>query len=115
MKDYQHKANAELVKMDSYLERIFETRDLISGRIINDFGHQIEMVIAFPYSMGERGINFSLYYDSVPEREQLYADWKKELKEYIKPKNFINGIIYCPTAYEEEYIKIGKKVLRKSK
>ena len=112
MKDYQHKANAELVKYDSYLERIFETRDLISGRVINDYRHQIEIVISFPYSMGERGLNFSLYYDSVPEREKLYEDWKKELKEWKKPKNFMTGIIYTPTAYEEQMIKIANKVLK---
>lgn len=115
MRDYQHKANAELIKYDSYLERIYETRDLISGRVINDYKHQIEMVIAFPYSMGERGLNFSLYYDSVPEREQLYKDWIKELKEWKKPKNFMQGIIYAPTAYEEQYIKIAKKVLKTSR
>ena len=113
IKEYQHKANAELVKYDSFLERIFETRDLISGIIINDYKHSLEVVISFPWSMGERGLNFSLYYDHIPEREQLYQDWRKELKNYIKPKNFMQGIIYCPTYYEEEYIKIAKKVLRK--
>jgi len=111
-KEYKEDINLKLQKLDSSLERIFETRDLISGRVINDYRHAYEIQIAFLASMGERGLNFSLYYDYIPNKEQVLSDWKKELKEYIKPKNFMEGIIYCPTAYEKEYIKIGKNVLR---
>ena len=62
----------------------------------------------FPQTMGERGWNFSLYYDNyLPDQEDLIKDFKKELSDKIKEMDGdVSGFV------DEAILKEIKKVLR---
>lgn len=103
----------DLSFLDCAVYQIFERRDLLSGRL-DTYNHPYEIVISAPESMGEHGIMISMYYDELPTREKLYEDARKELKDWIRPENFLMAGIYTPTYYDEYRIKAIKKALRTS-
>lgn len=107
MKNLKTKTNELLKTLDAELSRIYETKDILSGRVCKDYFKPYEVVVSFPVSMGERGSQFSIYYNDIPNDEEIYNDFRKELKDWIKDKSAFCG------AYEEMAFKIGKKVLRK--
>ena len=43
-----------------------------------------EIVIGVPVSMGERGINISMYYDTLPTAEELYMNTRTKLKDFCE-------------------------------
>lgn len=101
------KINEFIKKLDAEISAIYETRDILTGRLHTMYSNPYEIVVSFPASLGERGFRFSMYYDGIPEAEQIYTDFRKELKDYIKNKSAFCG------AYEEIAIKQAKKVLKK--
>ena len=103
---YKQAVDEKLKNHDACLESVFETRDLLTGRLNKSYSHPYEVVISFPVSMGERGNNISMYYDDIPEVDELLKDWRNELKRFLETLG--NG------AYEEQMLKIGRKVLRKN-
>ena len=100
-----------LSAIDCEVYAIYERRNLLTGALDN-YHHPIEIVIGVPASMGERGIMISVYYDEYPTQHELYKDAKQELKEWIKPENFLTAGIYCPGAYDELRIKAMRKALK---
>lgn len=102
----KNKINNLLQSLNAEIYALNETRDILSMRVLKDYKHPYEAVVGFPASMGERGKNFSMYYDSIPNAEEIYLDFKKELKSYVKSNDGLNGY------YDEEAIKIAKKILR---
>lgn len=107
MQNLKINTNELLKKLGAGLTRFYETRDLLSGRVCKDYFKPYEVVVSFPASLGERGFQFSMYYNEIPTAEEIYQDFRKELKDWIKEKSAFCG------AYEEMAVKIGKKVLRK--
>ena len=103
--------NTNLSLIDCEIYAIYERRNLLTGALDN-YTHPIEIIIGVPKSMGERGVMISMFYDEYPAEYELYKDTKKELRDYIKPENFLIAGIYTPTAYEELQIKAIKKALR---
>ena len=101
------KINEFIKKLDAEISAIYETRDILTGRLHTMYSKPYEVVVSFPASLGERGFRFSMYYDGIPEAEEIYQDFRKELKDYIKDKSAFCGY------YEEMAIKIAKKVLKK--
>lgn len=103
----KQKTDELLKSLDAELSRIYETRDILSGRVCKDYFKSYEAVVSFPSSMGERGFHFQFYYESVPKPEEIYRDFRKELKEYVKSNSGFSG------AYKDKAATIGRKVLRK--
>ena len=101
-----------LSKLDCSVYQIFERRDLLSGQLDGYCRLPYEMVVSYPESMGERGKMMSLFYEKLPAPEELYKDVRKELRDFIKKENFLTAGVYTPTSYEEQAIKIIRKVLR---
>jgi len=87
-----------LSHLDCEITEIYERRNLLTGRLDN-YNKPYEIVFLFPVSMGERGFKRFLYYDELPEQQQLEKDVKSEMRD--------NGY------YEEQVVKIIRKVLRK--
>ncbi len=99
--------NEIIKKLDAKVESVYQTKDLISGRL--DYGKvPYEIIIGAPQTMGERGFNISIYYNELPSPEGLFNDLMKEMKEITK-KEVKGGV------YDEERMKIFKKLLRNNK
>ena len=110
IKTMRKETDEKLKILDAELDAIYETRDVLTGRLHTMYSSPYEVVIGFPASMGERGFRLSMYYDAMPDAEQIYSDSRIEIKNYIKrTDNYLIG------AYEEQAVKIAKKVLRKYK
>lgn len=73
----------DLENYNAKVESIYERRCLLTGQLDN-YSHPYEIVIGFPVSMGERGENWSFYYDELPDQEKLLKDFKMELSELGK-------------------------------
>ena len=98
------KIKYNLSHLDCEITEIYERRNLLTGRLDNH-NKPYEIVLSFPVSMGERGFMESMYYDELPDQEQVEKDARKEMRDF--EKNAGNG------AYEEQAAKIIRKVLRK--
>jgi len=73
---------ARLDLLDCEVVGIYVRRNELTGRPDPNDRKPYEIVIGVPISMGERGINISMYYDGLPTAEQLYNDVRSEIKEY---------------------------------
>ncbi len=97
--------------LDCEVSAVFERRNLLTG-MLDNYEHPIEIVISFPASMGERGVQNSLFYDEYPSDYELYKDTKKELREYIKSDHFLVAGLYAPSYNDEKRIRTIRKALK---
>ena len=98
---------ARLDLLDCEIVGIYVRRNELTGRPDPNDRKPYEIVIGVPASMGESGINISMYYDGFPMAEGLYDDMRGELKE--RTRNTAD-ILYG--SYGELRIKAMKKALR---
>lgn len=105
----KQKFDEKLKPLDAEISALYETRDILTGRLHTIFSKPYEVVISFPASLGERGFRLSMYYDDIPEAEQIYTDFRKEIRDFIKDNSGSSEF------YREQASKIAKKVLRVAK
>ena len=94
-----------LSHLDCEVTAIYERRNLLTGRLDAHHNNPVEIVFSFPVSMGERGFMDTVYYDELPNQEQVEMGAKIIMRDF--EKNAGNGF------YEEQAAKIIRKVLRK--
>ena len=98
---------ARLDLLDCEVVGIYARRNELTGRLDPNDRKSYKIVISVPVSMGERGINISIYYDGFPTAEQLYNEARRELREEART---FNSIMH--SGYEELRYKAIKKALR---
>ena|SRR3990172_6278263 len=96
---------ARLDLLDCEVVGIYIRRNELTGRPDPNDRKPYEIVTAVPMSIGERGINISIYYDNFPTAEQLYADVRLGIRKYAASEGVGEG-------YMNLQIKAMKKALR---
>lgn len=107
---------SELSKLDAEVERIRELnpKDKMDAIWISH-GKKYEVNIGYPASMGERGYNLVLTYESIPSIKQLWDDIIEQYKAEIRDSEYQPGKMGNLDAYEEKAYKRMKQILSKFK
>ena len=105
---------AHLDLLDCKVVGIYVRRNELTGLIDPNDRKPYEIVFGVPASMGERGINISIYYDGLPTAEQLYNDVRSEIKEYAKCEGVrvYDSLATSGEGYMNSQIKAMRKALR---
>jgi len=114
--DYKKRTFEEIKKSKCLKFRIFKPFKKLDVEIrtireeINEDRKEVYFIVEVGYyeSMGERGLINSFFYDDIPTEEEILKEVEEDLRNDLKKYKEEIALTY----YEEEYLKILKRVLK---